>query len=174
MFSLSYDIEHAVARTSSSLFEGRTGVMLSSSTDTSWSARSSSGEQEEHTVEHIRLCSFAHHACRPTPARERVRRRTVQGGFDVSLRAGCDLSMSRLNFGACLHLEFGSGAAVFGATAEEVTTCEEGPFVGRERWSSHVNGEVDEAVSDMNDSFSPELEDEWRNWRLDHPELESD
>ena len=37
-----------------------------------------------------------------------------------------------------------------------------------------MNGEVDEAVSDMGDFYAADLEDEWRNWRLDHPELESD
>ena len=33
------------------------------------------------------------------PARVRTRSKTVQGGIDVSLCVGCDLSLSRLNAG---------------------------------------------------------------------------
>ena len=51
-----------------------------------WSEGSSSDEEREHNVQF-------------TPARVRVQRRTVQSGFDVSLRVGCDLPVSRLNIG---------------------------------------------------------------------------
>ena len=34
--------------------------------------------------------------------------------------------------------------------------------------------EDDGALSDMDDSYSPCVGDEWKNWRVDDPELESD
>ena len=45
---------------------------------------------------------------------------------------------------------------------------------GKGRWSSHMDDETDEALSDMDDLYSPDLGDECKNWRVDDSELESD
>ena len=37
-----------------------------------------------------------------------------------------------------------------------------------------MGGEIDEVLSDMDESESPSLGDEWRTWHMDNPELESD
>ena len=44
---------------------------------------------------------------------------------------------------------------------------------GKGRWSTHMDDETDEALSDMDDLYSPDLGDDWKNWRVDDPELES-
>ena len=59
----------------------------------------SSDEEGDHNVENIMLCSFAHHACGPLLQGVLTRRRTVSSGSDMSLRVGCDLSLSGLNPG---------------------------------------------------------------------------
>ena len=37
-----------------------------------------------------------------------------------------------------------------------------------------MDDENEESSSDVDGSESPDLDDEWRNWRVDDPELESD
>ena len=37
-----------------------------------------------------------------------------------------------------------------------------------------MDDEIDEALFDMDDSYSPDLADEWRTWHMDDPQLESD
>ena len=41
-------------------------------------------------------------------------------------------------------------------------------------WSSYMDNETDDALSEMDDLYSPDLGDDWKNWRVDDPELESD
>ena len=48
----------------------------------------------------------------------------------------CTVYWARYTDVACLRLEFGSGAAAFRAMAEEVPTCDKGPIVGTESWTS--------------------------------------
>ena len=45
---------------------------------------------------------------------------------------------------------------------------------GKERWSSCMDDEIDQALSDVDESEPPDLGDEWRTWQMDDPELESD
>ena len=42
---------------------------------------------------------------------------------------------------------------------------------GGERWSSYALDEDDGIPSDMDASYSLDLEDEWKNRRVDDPEL---
>ena len=56
----------------------------SSSKDSMWSEGSSSDEDGEHTLEIIMLFSFCTSRLPSAPAGVRIRRRTVEGGFDVS------------------------------------------------------------------------------------------
>ena len=38
-----------------------------------------------------------------------------------------------------------------------MATCDKGTIVGKERWISYLNDEIDEAFPDMDDSYSPDL-----------------
>ena len=67
VFSLSYNIEHAVAQKNRDI-GGMSELMISSissSKDSMWSEGRSCDEEGEHNVENIMLCYFAHHACSP-------------------------------------------------------------------------------------------------------------
>ena len=57
------------------------------------------------------------------------------------------------------------------ALAEEEGPCDN---EGKERWTSCMDDENEDSASDMGESESPDLGDEWSNWRVDDPELESD
>ena len=58
--------------------------------------------------------------------------------------------------------------------AEEEVDCGCGLCGRKERRSSCMDDGNEESPSDMDGSESPDLDDEWRNWRLDAPELVSD
>ena len=57
---------------------------------------------------------------------------------------------------------------------EETLTGDKNIPAGDERWSSYAMDEGDGTPSDVDDSCSHNLGDEWKNWRVDDPELESD
>ena len=60
------------------------------------------------------------------------------------------------------------------AVAGEEGARDKGSCQGEERWRSRVDDAIDEALSDMDGSESPDVGDEWRTWHMDDPELERD
>ena len=56
---------------------------------------------------------------------------------------------------------------------EETKTGDQNLIGENERWSSYAMDDDDGSSSAMKDAFSLDLGDEWMNWRVDDPELES-
>ena len=70
----------------------------------------------------------------------------------------------------CQRLKRDCGEISCRAMTEEEGACDMGSCKGKERWSSCVDDEIDETFSEMDDSYSPDLGDEWRTRHVDDPE----
>ena len=92
----------------------------------------------------------------------------------MSLCSGCDLLMSGLKLWSRLCLVPGSVVVVLRFMTEETVIGNKDSTAGNEIWSSYVMDEDNGISFDMDISYSPDFGDEWKNWRVDDPALESD
>ena len=99
-------------------------------------------------MENILWCSLANHACSPLLQEYVYEEELCRVALTCRLALDVICLMSR--------------------------PCDRGLTAVKEIWSSHMDDEIEEVFSDMDDSYSQDLEDEWKSWRVNDSDLESD
>ena len=111
-----------------------------------------------------------HTMCAVRSRREPTRGRTVQGGLDVPFCFGRTLLVSGLIPETFMSRTWQCRCC---CPSYKRRTMDKNKIAKNERWCSYAMDEDDGISSEMDDSFSPALGDDWKNWRVDDPEWES-